>query len=158
MYGILKTSSYTTVLHFLHCQDGTYYLDWLLALFECLMLGWNCCLRTNSHWAYLSCNLEFSVMQMRLDIGLLPNYLSVHFEHCWMEIRTLFLNCTNSTVLFVGSAEILRNNLTGSVRLKELKWSEFGDLFQVIVILVSVRSLVGKLKAGRKPKSDQNFE
>ena len=57
-----------------------------------------------------------------------------------------------------GSAEILRNNLTGSVRLKELKWSEFGDLFQVIVILVSVRSLVGKLKTGRKPKSDQNFE
>ena len=78
-------------------------------------------------------------MQMRLDIGLLPNYLSVHFEHCWMEIRTLFLNCTNSTVLFVGSAEILRNNLTGSVRLKELKWSEFSDLFQVIVIWVSVR-------------------
>ena len=67
--------------------------------------GLNYCLSTNSHWAYLSCNLEFSVMQMRLDIGLLTKYLSVHFEHCWMEIRKLFLNCTSSTVLFVGSGD-----------------------------------------------------
>ena len=36
-----------------------------------LMLDWNCFLSTNSHWTYLSCNLEFSVMQLRLDIGLL---------------------------------------------------------------------------------------
>ena len=100
---------YNCGMHFLHCQDATYYLDWLLALFEylqkCLMLDWNYCLSTNSHWAYLSCNLEFSVMQMRLDIGLLTNYLLVHFEHCWMEIRTLFLNCASSIVLFVGSGD-----------------------------------------------------
>ena len=45
-------------------------------------------------------------------------------------------------------AEILRNNLAGSVKLKDfsmyLKWSEIGDLqihlLQVGVILVSVRS------------------
>ena len=80
--------------------------------------------------------------------------------HCSSTVQAVLCYLLVQEISTSSSAEILRNNLTGSVRLKELKWSEFGDLFQVIVILVSVnlRSLVGKLKTGRKPKSDQNFE
>ena len=65
-------------------------------------------------------------------------------------------------------AEILRNNLDSSVRLKDfatyLKSSEIGDLrihLYISVILVSVslqQLIVGKLKTNRKPKSEQNFQ
>ena len=80
------------------------------------------------------------------------------YVHCSSIVQAVLCYLLVLEISTSGSAEILRNNLTGSVRLKELKWSEFGDPFRVIVILVCVRSLVGKLKTGRKPKSDQNFE
>ena len=66
--------------------------------------------------------------------------------HCSSTVQAVLCYLLVQEISTSSSAEILRNNLTGSVRLKELKWSEFGDLFQVIVILVSVRSLENRWK------------
>ena len=69
------------------------------------------------------------------------------YVHCSSTVQAVLCYLLVQEISTSGLAEILRNNLTGSVRLKELKWSEFGDLFQVIVILVSVRSLENRWKA-----------
>lgn len=65
---------------------------------------------------------------------------------CFMRISVCYLLVQDISTS--GSAEIVRNNLAGSVKLKDfsmyLKWSEIGDLqmhlLQVSAILVSVRS------------------
>ena len=145
MYGILKISSYTTVwciFYIVKIGHVTWTGFWLCLSISKSVLCWieSVAWAPTHIWAYLSFNLEFSVMQLRLDVELLTKYLSVHFEHCWMEI-----------VLFVGSGDKY-------FRLSRIEVKWVWRSFQVIVILVSVRSLVGKLKTSRKPKSDQDFE
>ena len=66
---------YNCVMHFLHCQDGTYYLrlasGFVSVSLKGLMLDWNCCLSTNNstwNWAYLCCNLQPCVFFIVIEI------------------------------------------------------------------------------------------